>query len=168
MSRPAKFSAEVIQTAKGRLSKAATMAELRAAQVILLPALFGLTREQTAEAVGLSSSRVGGLQAEARQRAHKLRHTHGGRRRQRMTVEQERAFLAPWEEQAATAGMIIVPPLHQALEKHLGAKIHASQVYRMLARHGWRKVAPDSIHPKTDEQAQDAWKKNSRKWYPKH
>ena len=30
----------------------------------------------------------------------------------------------------------------------------------MLARHGWRKVAPDKIHPKSDPNAQEDWKKN--------
>lgn len=167
MSRPAKFTFDAIETAQRRLSEASTIAELRAAQAILLPALFGLTRAQTAAAIGLSTSRVGGLQAEARRPVPAARQSRGGRRRQRMTLEQERDFLAPWAEQSRSAGMIIVPPLHEALEKHLGKKIHHSQVYRMLARHGWRKVAPDSTHPKTDAQAQEAWKKNSRKWYPK-
>jgi transposase len=167
MSRPAKFTTEVIESAEKLLSQARTPAEMRAAQVILLPARHGLTREQTAAAVGLSTSRVGALQAEARHPAPPKRHTHGGRRRQRMTLEEERAFLAPWAEQAGSAGMIIVPPLHEALAKHLGKPIHHSQVYRMLARHGWRKVAPDSTHPKTDPPAQEAWKKNSRSWYPK-
>jgi hypothetical protein len=30
----------------------------------------------------------------------------------------------------------------------------------MLARHDWRKVAPDTRHPKSDPQAQQDWKKN--------
>ena len=40
-------------------------------------------------------------------------------------------------------------------------------VYRMLARHGWRKAAPDTKHPNSDPVAQEAWKKNSvRGWLP--
>ncbi len=166
MSRPAKFNASDIESAQEQLRNAETMQQMRAAQAILLPALYGLTRDQTAEAIGLSSSRVGGIQAEARQPSPKPKGTHGGRRRQRMSFDAEVEFLAPWIEEAKTAGMIIVPPLHQALELHLGAKIHHSQVYRMLGRHGWRKVAPDSTHPKTDPEAQEAWKKNSRRWWP--
>jgi hypothetical protein len=34
----------------------------------------------------------------------------------------------------------------------------------MLARHGWRKVAPDTRHPKSAPLVQEEWKKNS----PKH
>ena len=37
----------------------------------------------------------------------------------------------------------------------------------VLARHGWRKVAPDTRHPKTDPALQEDWKKNSRRrWMP--
>jgi hypothetical protein len=43
----------------------------------------------------------------------------------------------------------------------------ASVVYRLLARHGWRKVAPDTRHPKSDPIAQEEWKKNSpKRWQP--
>ena len=37
----------------------------------------------------------------------------------------------------------------------------ASVVYRFLARHGWRKVAPDTRHPKSDLGLQETWKKLS-------
>lgn len=167
MSRSAKFEDEVIETARKLLCAAKTIREMRAAQAILLPAVFGLTREQTAAAIGLSSSRVGGIQAEARNPGLQAKGSHGGRRRQTMTLEEEEQFLRPWVEKAASAGMVIVPPLHEALEEHLGRKIHHSQVYRMLERHGWRKLSPDSVHPKADLAKQEDWKKNSRRWWPK-
>jgi transposase len=162
MARTAKFKSEEVEEAKNRLQTATTIQEFRKAQAILLPALFGLTREQTGMALGLSPSRLGVIQAEARH-PEKTRHqaAHGGRRRQTLTAEEEVAFLKPWEEKARTAGMVIVPPLHQALEEKLGRKVHHAIVYRLLARHGWRKVAPDSIHPKADEARQEDWKKTS-------
>lgn len=159
MSRTASFSKQVISAAQLSLQNGTTLLEFRRAQAILLPANFGLTKAQTAAAIGLSTSRVGAIQAEARNPSPVPKVSHGGRRRQRMSFAQEVAFLDPWKKEAETAGMIIVPPLHEALAKQLGKKIHHSQVYRMLARHGWRKVAPDSKHPKSDPQVQDAWKK---------
>ena len=167
MPRPIKTTLEILAAAQQKVKTAKTAAELRAALAVVLPARFGFTRKQTAQAIGLSTSRVGGLRAAAQKPGAEPKNSHGGRRRQRLSLPQEKAFLTPWEEQAKTAGMIIVPPLHQALEKHLGSKIHHSQVYRMLARHGWRKVAPDSTHPKTDPAVQEAWKKNSQRWWPK-
>jgi transposase len=84
-----------------------------------------------------------------------------------MTLEEERAFLAPWVEEARSAGVLVVSPLRAALAENLGRKVAASVVYRLLARHGWRRVAPDTQHPKHDPLAQAAWKKNSRtRWQP--
>lgn len=167
MSRTAKFEPAIIESAQKLLRTAQTIREMRTAQAILLPAIFGLTREQTAAAIGLSVSRVGGMQGEARNPNPQAGGSHGGRRRQMMTIEEEKRFLRPWVERAASAGMVIVPPLHEALEERLGRKVHHSQVYRMLARHGWRKLSPDSVHPKADMAKQEDWKKNFRRWWPK-
>ena len=45
------------------------------------------------------------------------------------------------------------------LGERLGPPVAASVVWRLLARHGWRKVAPNRRHPKSDLAAQQAWKK---------
>ena len=91
----------------------------------------------------------------------------GGRRRALLSWEEEEAFLAPWVEQARQAGVLVVSPLRAALAEKLGRKIAPSVVYRLLARHGWRKVAPDTRHPKSDPAAQAEWKKNSpKRWQP--
>ena len=82
-------------------------------------------------------------------------------------MEQEEDFLVPWLEQAQAGSILVVSPLRAALAQQLGQPMKASVVYRLLARHGWRKVAPDTRHPKSDPQIQAAWKKNSRKtWRP--
>lgn len=54
-----------------------------------------------------------------------------------------------------------MPPIHAAYEERIGCQVAASTVYRMLARHGWRKVAPDTGHPKRDAQAQSAVVQNA-------
>lgn len=56
----------------------------------------------------------------------------------------------------------MVARLRAALAQKLGRKVAASVVYRMLARHGWRKVAPDTRHPKSDPKVQEEWKKTLR------
>lgn len=84
-----------------------------------------------------------------------------------MSVEQERRFLAPWAKLTDEGGVLVVSPLRAALAQELGRPVAASVVYRMLARHGWRKVAPDTRHPKSDPLVQEEWKKNSPKhWQP--
>ena len=84
-----------------------------------------------------------------------------------MTPEQEREFLLPWAEQAKEGRVLVLSPIRAALAQRLGRPVSASVVYRFLARHGWRKVAPDTRHPNSDPQVQEAWKKNSKKiWMP--
>jgi hypothetical protein len=84
-----------------------------------------------------------------------------------MSFEDEREFLAPWVEKAATGGMLVVSPLRAALAQKLGRKVAATVIYRMLSRHGWRKIALDTRHPKSDPKIQEDWKKNFRKrWLP--
>ena len=85
-----------------------------------------------------------------------------------MTMEEEKTFLAPWAEQARDADVLVVSPVRAALAEKLGReKVAASVVYRLLARHGWRKVAPDTRHPKSDPAAHAEWKKNfPKRWLP--
>ena len=80
-----------------------------------------------------------------------------------MTREEEALFLAPFLDKAKKGGILIVNGIKQELEKHLGRKVALASVYNLLHRHGWRKLAPDKRNAKTDQEAQDEWKKNSRK-----
>jgi transposase len=91
----------------------------------------------------------------------------GGRRKSLLTQKEEIAFLKPWLESAATGHLVVVSPLRAALAQRLKKPVKASVVYRLLARHGWRKVAPDTRHPQSKPEVQAAWKKNSPKcWQP--
>ena len=84
-----------------------------------------------------------------------------------MSAAEEIAFLKPWVERAQAGGVLVLSPIRAALAQASGQRVAASVVYRLLARHGWRKVAPDTRHPKSNPQIQEDRKKNSRKiWRP--
>jgi transposase len=170
MARPRLLDAKLVEHAKRLALHAQSVEDLRCAQAVLLPALLGATLEQTAAALGVGRATVGRCQSKARRRlSHptQLEPSWGGRRRAAMSTEEERDFLEPWAQSAADGGMLIVGPLRAALAQRLGHPVTHSVVYRLLARHGWRKVAPDTRHPKSDPQTQEQWKKNSpRCWLP--
>jgi transposase len=86
----------------------------------------------------------------------------GGRRRSLMTFDEEQAFLAPWAEHAKAGSILVVSVIRAALAQRLGRPVKPSVVYRLLERHGWRKVAPDTHHPKSNPAAQEDWKKTPR------
>jgi|YelNatPaOPRAMG01_1025707.scaffolds.fasta_scaffold111868_1 transposase len=164
MARTAHSPETEIEAARTLLGRAKTIQELRQAQSVLLPALTGATLETTAEILGLSRDRVVVLRREFRETGEATvgKRARGGRHHQLLTPEEEKAFLAPWIEPAAQGGVLIVPPIHAALEERVGHPVPKSTVYRLLARHGWRKVAPDTRHPKVDPEVQEAYKKTSR------
>jgi transposase len=157
----------LVEHAKRLATQAGTADDLRCAQAVLLPALLDATLEQTATVLGVGRATVGRYQAKVRRRlTHPagLEPQWGGRRHEAMSAEEEREFLQPWVELSADGGMLVVGPLRAALAQRLGRPVAHSVVYRLLERHGWRKVAPDTRHPKSDPAAQERWKKNS----PKH
>jgi transposase len=85
----------------------------------------------------------------------------GGRRNEYLTVAEEQAFLAPFFDRAAQGQLATAAEMHAALETRLSRPVHLSTVYRLLARHGWRKRAPRPTHPKADPEEQAAFKKTS-------
>ena len=141
------------------------------AQAVLLPAVGNLTLEQTAKVLGVGRATVARLQHRFR------RHVQpegppaprwGGRRHALLTPEEERAFLAAWAPQAKQGELVVLTPLRLALSQQLGRPVRASVVWRLLERHGWRKVAPDTRHPKSDPAVQEEWKKKGfrKSWRP--
>lgn len=171
MSRTAVIKQDVVERARDILEAKPIHQDALRALSIMLPAITGATIQQTATVLCISTATVTRLQAEIRnQGLRKDKRSWGGRRRQTMILEEEKAFLAPWIAQAKMGGVLTVPPLHRALEERIGHPVSPSTMYRILARHGWRKVQPDTYHPKADPQAQDDFKKNSAtgfwKWLP--
>lgn len=164
MARPAS-GMEHLEAARKLLRTARTADELRLAQSVLLPLELGLSIEQTALAIGRSNGatctmrtrfgKVASGKVQAPRKKHQLRN------RAKTDLDTERKVLDKVLTHAASGGVVVIPRLKTAIEAKLGKPLALSSVYRMLARHGWRKLAPDTKHPQGDEVARETWKKNS-------
>lgn len=166
MARKPRTAATLVSAAEQVVRTTSDARALRRAQALLLPSAHGLTIADTGQAIGRSKASVSRLRAEFCREAEqpeRPRPQWGGRRRQYMTVAEETAFLEPFLAQAGQGGILVVAPLQIAYEKAIGRSVPDSTVYRMLARHGWRKIAPRPHHPKGNPELREAWKKNSRK-----
>lgn len=170
MARPRRIDQRVVDSAQQALRQTKNLGEFRQALAVWLPAKLNTSLEQTALALGVGRATVPRLQSGFRRRndaSGEVRPEWGGRRHSLMSEEEERDFLRPWAERAVAGGVLVLSPIRAALSQRLGRKVGAAFVYRLLARHGWRKLAPDTRHPKSDPQVQEDWKKNSRKtWRP--
>ena len=117
----------------------------------------GMTQPAIAAAMGVSLSTVnrahmayddGGIKA-LKPKAN------GGRKRENMTVAEEKALLARFAHAAGAGELLNIHDLKAAYEKAIGHPTSDS----MLHRHGWRKLMPRPFHPKRNLAAQNAFKK---------
>jgi transposase len=84
---------------------------------------------------------------------------NGGRKRENMTVAEEKTLLARFAHAAGAGELLNIHDLKTAYEKAIGHPTSDSTVYNLLHRHGWRKLMPRPFHPKRNPAAQDAFKK---------
>lgn len=83
----------------------------------------------------------------------------GGRRSSYLSLEDERAFLAPFVARAERGEIATVAEVQQAFEAQIGQAVDDSTIYRLLHRHGWRKLMPRPRHPQASQEAQEQFKK---------
>ena len=168
--RPAKAfpKGAFLQLAKA-LQQARSKAEFQRIQCLWLRASLGLNADQVATAIGWQPTSVRRLQAQFLKRGKAVLQAvgRGGRRNQNLTVAQEQQLLAEFDAQAERGGMLEVSQIQRAYEQVVGHAVPKSTVYRMLARHEWRKIAPRRRHPQVSRQRQRAFKKNFPGWSPK-
>ena len=154
-------SAERLEQA---LRGARSKAEFQRVQCVWLRAALGLNANQVAQALGWRPTSVRRLQAQFLRQGEGFweRPERGGRRHQNLTREEEARLLQRFLPPAEQGGLLEVSRVKQAYEQAVGHAGPKSTVYRMLARHGWRKLAPRPRHPQADEARQQAFKKTSR------
>jgi len=156
-----------------RLKRAGSHAEYQRIQCVLIRATLGSSAAQIAQLLGWSTATVHVIHSRWAKEGDALfdLHGRGGRRHQHLSPAQEDRLLAPFTAKAQAGGLLHVSEIKQAMQKKVGSAVAPATVYRMLDRHGWRKVIPRARHPKADMQAQDAFNKTphigaSRGWAP--
>jgi transposase len=128
---------------------------------VLIRATLGSSAKEIAQLLGWATTTVHVIHSRWAKEGESIfdLHGRGGRHNQHLTSEQEADLLAPFTKTATGGEMLHVSEIKKAFEERVGVPVAASTVYRMLDRHGWRKVVPRPRHPKADLQAQAAFKK---------
>jgi transposase len=121
----------------------------------------GKTQPQIAELTGVSLSTInrahmaydnGGVNALKPKPS-------GGRIRENMTLQEEKAFLKQFAKAAGAGELLNIHDLKAAYEKAIGHPTSKSTIYNLLTRHDWRKLMPRPFHPDRDLAAQKDFKK---------
>ena len=142
------------------MKKSESVWEHRRLQCILLRR-YQMIADDAAKIVGLHPDSVkhiwalwqrGGVKALLGERRGRVR---GAARWNR---EEERAFLQPFLDRAERGKLTTVKEVYKAQCARVGKKIDPTVTYRLLDRHGWRKIVPRAQHPKADKNAQETFK----------
>jgi transposase len=83
----------------------------------------------------------------------------GGRRQGYLSLAEEKDLLAPFFARAEKGEIATVAEIHRVFETRIGHEVDDSTIYRLLHRHGWRKLMPRPRHPKASQEAQEQFKK---------
>jgi transposase len=152
-----------------RLKRADSHAEYQRIQCVLIRATLGSSAAEIARLLGWSTTTVHVLHSRWAREGDAVFDVRGrgGRHRQHLTPEQEAALLAPFVERADAGGMLTVAEIARAYQKRTGKAVAPSTIYRLLERHGWRKVVPRPRHPKANVAAQAAFKKTAPRGTPR-
>jgi len=93
----------------------------------------------------------------------------GGRRNETsfLSLEQEAELIQSLSEKAAKGKILTAKHIKKEVEKAVKNGVSDDYIWDIFKRHGWKKKMPRPEHPQKNKQAQDAFKKNSPKyWHP--
>jgi transposase len=91
----------------------------------------------------------------------------GGRKRFYLTLEDERNVLNSLTSKAKDGLILTMNDIRIIFEKKIGHEVSDDYLWDVFKRHNWSKKSPRPKNPEQDLEAQEAFKKNSRKsWMP--
>lgn len=160
--RPLKpFPVGTAERMRQLLTSTHSLSEYRRIQSIYFRAKYGYGAGQIADMVGLNIQTIRNLHAAYLKEGEAVLPLtgKGGRYRSNLSADEEEALLAAFEVDGKLGAIVEVSQLQQAYEQHLGRPVPNSTVYRLLHRHGWRKLAPRGHPPKGDEARMERFKK---------
>ena len=137
MARPPR-GREDVDRALRRIATATTVEQLRQVQAVLLPLRYGLSLEQTAEAIGVSrgwACRLRNQFIAGKVVGDKGKAVRGGRHRENFSHERKAELLKPFLESASNGGIFVVGQIKPQLEAAQGRTMALSLAYKLLHRH---------------------------------
>jgi len=164
MRTPIPISQEIQDQLSKLLKATKTKSEYQRILCVWLRSAMDMTPEEIGLAVGFKPATIRQIQSSFLRHGEKVFQGvgRGGRRHENLTREEEKTFLQEYFQKAEKGEIVEVGSIKLSYEEMVGHDVPKSTVYRMLKRHGWRKLAPRPHHPKIDHASQEAFKKTSR------
>ena len=81
-----------------------------------------------------------------------LKEKRGGRYHENLTFDEECKLLSSFVDESESGRLVVAGKIKLVYEAQVGKKVPESTVYRMLSRHGFRKIIPYQRHPKANKE----------------
>ena len=163
MRRRKPFDGDISDISKA-MKESKNPGHFRRIQCVYLAMLNPLmTADEIGTATLFTARNVGYIFADYRKHGLEgLEDRRGGRHRENLTYAQESEFLAPFEQDSQSGSIVTASKIKKAYEKKVGKKVAESTIYRILNKHGFRRIVPYRRHKKADKEEQEAFKKTSQ------
>ena len=76
-----------------------------------------------------------------------------------LTIKDESDFLESFKAESETGTLVLEKSIHESHKALLGKEVNETTTYRLLHRHGWRKIMPRPNHPKHKPEEVERFKK---------
>jgi transposase len=158
-----------VEEVKRLMNIAKNKEEFRRYQSIYLRVSEKMPVVLIAKITGLSESHIHRIHSQCRKKGLAIISSakKGGRYRSYLSIEQEQKMLEEIEQKAINGGVVEISKVHKIFEETIGSKIARYTTYRLLHRHGWRKITPRPYHPKQRKDAVETFKKSGLVWLKK-
>lgn len=155
------YGKETEKAAEKQLKKTKNAWETKRVQCILFRCL-GNNSETTGRLVGYVDSHVRLVWKQFREEGwDRIVGERRGKNRGKanLSLKDEADFLESFKTESETGKLVLEKTIHQAHKELLGKQVDETTTYRLLHRHGWRKVVPRPSHPKHNPKEIERFKK---------
>jgi len=161
MKKKVANKSELIQELQILLKSNQNNKSIKRVQCVFFQIKYDKTPEEISEMVGYHASYVRTVQAKYWKQGVDVLFLkpRGGRRRENLTLQNEKNIIDKFQENAQNAEILDVYKIKKYYEDILGKEVNKTTIYRMLDRHDWRKITPRPTHPKSSPEAMENFKK---------
>ena len=156
MSHPRKkeLSCEESEALKEAIFKSKSSRVVRRLQAVLFRSQ-DLSKEAIAGLLNYSTSHIQQIWSQYFKHGIEslLSKEHGGRRRYNLEISEEIALLEKYKRPSGEGNILEIDGIHRELCNIVGKEVSKSSAYRLVKRHGWRKLEPRPRHPKSNEKS---------------
>jgi len=88
--------------------------------------------------------------------------SRGGRKKAYLSLREEKRLLGRISEKAMKGLILTVFDIREEVEKKVGRKVSDDYLWDLFHRHRWEKKSPKPVHPMSNKEGQEEFKKNLR------